>query len=97
MTAETGLFPSLLRSALKNEPFSMSAGTQIRDFCAVQDVAEAVCLILEEGTLPGRDVFNIGSGQSGLSARHRRFGLPSASDWMLSFVSEKSRCIPMNQ
>ena len=58
------LFPSLLRSAVKGEPFSMSAGTQIRDFCAVQDVAEAVCLILQEGTLPGRDVFNLGSGQS---------------------------------
>jgi nucleoside-diphosphate-sugar epimerase len=57
-------FPSLLRAAQKGEPFSMSAGTQIRDFCAVQDVAEAVSLILEEGTLPGRDVFNIGSGQS---------------------------------
>jgi len=27
-------------------------------------LAEAVCLILENGTLPGRDVFNIGSGQS---------------------------------
>jgi nucleoside-diphosphate-sugar epimerase len=58
------LFPSLLRSALKGEPFRMSSGMQIRDFCAVQDVAEAVCLILEEGTLPGRDVFNIGGGQS---------------------------------
>lgn len=58
------LFPSLLRCAQKGEPFSMSAGTQIRDFCAVQDVAEAVCLVLEQGTLPGRDVFNIGSGLS---------------------------------
>jgi nucleoside-diphosphate-sugar epimerase len=58
------LFPSLLRSALKGDPFRMSTGMQIRDFCAVQDAAEAICLILEEGTLPGRDVFNIGSGQS---------------------------------
>jgi nucleoside-diphosphate-sugar epimerase len=58
------LFPSLLRCAKEGTPFSMSAGTQIRDFCAVQDVAGAVCLVLEEGTLPGRDVFNIGSGQS---------------------------------
>jgi len=58
------LFPSLLRCALKGEPFRMSSGMQIRDFCAVQDVAEAVRLILEEGTLPGRDVFNVGSGQS---------------------------------
>lgn len=58
------LFPSLLRAAQAGEPFAMSAGTQIRDFCAVQDVAEAILMILEQGTLPGRDVFNIGSGQS---------------------------------
>jgi nucleoside-diphosphate-sugar epimerase len=58
------LFPSLLRSVQMGKPFHMSAGTQIRDFCAVQDVAEAVSLILGEATLPGRDVFNIGSGKS---------------------------------
>jgi UDP-glucose 4-epimerase len=58
------LFPSLLRAAQRGEPLPMSAGTRIRDFCAVQDVAEAIVLMLEEGTLPGRDVFNIGSGKS---------------------------------
>lgn len=58
------LFPSLLRAAQQGQPFAMSAGTQIRDFCAVQDIAEAIVLLLEEGTLPGRDVFNLGSGLS---------------------------------
>lgn len=58
------LFPSLLRAAAERKPFPMSAGTQIRDFCAVQDVAEAIVMMLEEGTLPGRDVFNLGSGKS---------------------------------
>jgi nucleoside-diphosphate-sugar epimerase len=58
------LFPSLLRSASRGEPFKMSVGTQIRDFCAVQDVAEAVCMLLEDGRLPGRYVFNVGSGLS---------------------------------
>lgn len=58
------LFPSLLRAAAEGKKLPMSAGTQIRDFCAVQDVAEAIVLVLEEGTLPGRDIFNIGSGKS---------------------------------
>jgi UDP-glucose 4-epimerase len=58
------LFPSLLRAAAEGKPFPMSAGTQIRDFCAVQDVAEGIVLMLEDGTLPGRDVFNLGSGKS---------------------------------
>jgi len=58
------LFPSLLRAAAEGRSLPMSAGTQIRDFCAVQDVAEAIVMVLEEGTLPGRDIFNIGSGKS---------------------------------
>ncbi len=58
------LFPSLLRAAVEGKKFPMSPGTQIRDFCAVQDVADAIVMVLEEGTLPGRDIFNIGSGKS---------------------------------
>ena len=58
------LFPSLLRSALERRPFGMSPGTQLRDFCAVQDVVEAIALILEEGEQPSRDIFNVGSGLS---------------------------------
>lgn len=58
------LFPSLLRAAQEGRSLRMSAGTQIRDFCAVQDVAEAIVMVLEQGTAPGRDVFNLGSGKS---------------------------------
>lgn len=58
------LFPSLLRSALSGEAFSMSPGTQLRDFCAVQDVSEAISLILENGTSPSMNIYNVGSGRS---------------------------------
>ena len=71
------LFPSLLRSALKGEPFSMSAGTQIRDFCAVQDVAEAVCLVLEEERCPVA-MCSTSQRRVDLAAWHRGFGLPPA-------------------
>lgn len=56
------LFPSLLRAAQEGRPFEMSPGTQLRDFCAVQDVVDAIQLILEEGDHPGKDIFNVGSG-----------------------------------
>lgn len=58
------LFPSLLQAARGRTPFAMSAGTQLRDFCAVQDVVEAITLILEEGEQTSRDIFNVGSGLS---------------------------------
>ena len=58
------LFPSLLRSAVEKKPFALSPGTQLRDFCAVQDVAEAITRILEEGTDPSRNIYNVGSGQA---------------------------------
>lgn len=58
------LFPTLLRCAQERRPFVMSSGTQMRDFCAVQDVVNAIALILEEGEQPSRDIFNVGSGLS---------------------------------
>lgn len=58
------LFPSLLQAARDRTPFAMSAGTQLRDFCAVQDVVDAITLILEEGEQTSRDIFNVGSGLS---------------------------------
>jgi nucleoside-diphosphate-sugar epimerase len=58
------LFPSLLRAAAEGRPFAMSAGTQVRDYCAVQDVAEAVCMTLDRGAELGEALFNVGSGQS---------------------------------
>jgi nucleoside-diphosphate-sugar epimerase len=58
------LFPSLLRAAAEGRPFPMSAGTQLRDFCAVDDLVRGIALLLEQGTLPGRDVFNLGSGRA---------------------------------
>jgi nucleoside-diphosphate-sugar epimerase len=56
------LFPALLRAASEHKPLPMSAGTQLRDFCAVQDVADAITLLLEDDVKSGRDIFNVGSG-----------------------------------
>ena len=58
------LFPSLLRAAAEGKPFRMSPGTQLRDFCAVEDVVTAIAMILEDGEQPSRDIFNVGSGLS---------------------------------
>jgi nucleoside-diphosphate-sugar epimerase len=58
------LFPSLLRAAMERRPFAMSPGMQMRDFCAVEDVAAAIALVLEEGDVPSREIFNVGSGRS---------------------------------
>lgn len=58
------LFPSLLRAIGNGASFDMSLGTQLRDFCAVQDIADAIRIILEEGDTPQRNVYNLGSGRS---------------------------------
>ena len=58
------LFPSLLRSAATKQTLDLSPGTQLRDFCAVQDVAEAITRILEEGGHSAHNIYNVGSGRS---------------------------------
>ena len=59
------LFPSLLHAALTGEPFRLSPGEQVRDFCAVDDIASAVlaaCQRTDERELV--EIFNVGSGLS---------------------------------
>ena len=57
------LFPALLSAAVRHEPFPLTAGQQVRDFCAVQDVAEAVAAVaLRHDPGDRTEVFNIGSG-----------------------------------
>ncbi len=56
------LFPALLSAAMRREAFPLTAGQQARDFCAVQDVAEAVVAVLRRESECPIEVFNIGSG-----------------------------------
>lgn len=63
--AETCFWPSLRRAALADEDFPMTAGEQIRDFIAVQDVAAT---LLHRAALPMPDgtrakVYNLSAGQ----------------------------------
>jgi len=57
------LFPALLSAAAGRETLALTAGRQVRDFCAVQDVAEAVVTAaLRREPECQVEVFNIGSG-----------------------------------
>jgi UDP-glucose 4-epimerase len=58
------LFPGLLRSAAAGQPFCLTRGEQIRDFCAVEDVACAVSTCIQRKPRELIEVFNVGSGRS---------------------------------
>jgi UDP-glucose 4-epimerase len=58
------LFPGLLRSAVAEQPFCLTRGEQIRDFCAVEDVARAVVACVKREPREFTEVFNIGGGRS---------------------------------
>ncbi|MGO8700718.1 MAG: NAD-dependent epimerase/dehydratase family protein [Limisphaerales bacterium] len=62
----TRLFPSLLRAAAAKQPFDLSPGDQVRDHCAVGDVAGGIAQAVLRRQALGRDthVFNLGSGRT---------------------------------
>lgn len=58
------LFPSLLRAAEDQKPFSLSPGDHVRDYCAVNDIAHGIALAVAcRHELPAdTQVFNLGGG-----------------------------------
>ena len=67
------LFPALLRAAQRWDDVGFVPGTQVRDHCAVDDVAAGVVKAAagRAGTL---GVFNLGSGRDAPAAGDRRGG-----------------------
>jgi UDP-glucose 4-epimerase len=60
------LFPSLLRAAQQRQAFDLSTGDQIRDHCAVNDVARGIALVVarRHQLPPEPQVFNFGSSRA---------------------------------
>lgn len=62
---EANLWPSIQRAALAGEDLPLTPGEQIRDFIAVEEVAQALLLAaLDDSVAPGAPrVANVGSGR----------------------------------
>ena len=56
------LIPQVINGCLKKKSFPVSKGNQLRDFCYVDDVANAIILSLIKKRALG-EVFNVGSGK----------------------------------
>jgi UDP-glucose 4-epimerase len=56
------LFPLILEAAATGKRLGLTPGTQIRDFCSVNDIASAVVQVLECQQKPLIEKFNLGSG-----------------------------------
>jgi dTDP-glucose 4,6-dehydratase len=56
------LFPSLFHAAASGTPFSMTPGNQVRDFCAVADIARAIVLCVDHTPATQIEKFNLGGG-----------------------------------
>jgi len=61
----TRLFPSLLQAAAQGRPIDLSAGDQVRDHCAVSDIARGVVVAATQPVVRSQtEIFNLGSGQA---------------------------------
>lgn len=58
------LFPHLLTSSLAGAPVEMTDGLQVRDFCAVNDIARGVVAAVDREQESLVEKFNLGSGQA---------------------------------
>lgn len=58
------LFPFILQAAVDGKRRQMTSGTQIRDFCSVNDIALGVARVMERDQVSPLEVFNLGSGLS---------------------------------
>lgn len=56
--------PNCIQKLKRNEPIPLTNGEQLRDFVHVEDVLDAVLLILHHGELPGYLDIPIGTGES---------------------------------
>jgi len=56
------LFPLILEAAMDGRRQGLTAGTQIRDYCAVGDIAEAIHRVIEREGGALIEKFNLGSG-----------------------------------
>tara|TARA_Y100001970_G_scaffold286159_1_gene407640 strand:- start:2959 stop:3879 length:921 start_codon:yes stop_codon:yes gene_type:complete len=54
--------PFIIKSCLANKTFETTSGSQIRDFCYVDDVIEAIFILLKSKKSNG-EIFNVGSGK----------------------------------
>jgi len=59
---ENRFLPQIIKGCLSNKKFLTSHGNQVRDFCHIKDVVNAIFLALVSKQAEG-EIFNIGSGK----------------------------------
>jgi nucleoside-diphosphate-sugar epimerase len=60
------LFPSMLRAAAEKRPFHMTSGQQVRDHCAVGDIAHGVSRAILQAAEASKSarIYNLGGGST---------------------------------